>query len=993
MAGTANHRSLQDRELPTRAPAAGDLLATKFFVPPSRGNWVARPRLVGRLQSVLGRQLTLVSAPAGFGKSSILAEWVQRLPAAAGPSGAACGWLSLDPADNDPVRFWTYAVTALLKATQPDRTHFQSAAARDAALREVLGWLRLDAPPQLTLILDALINGIAASDRPLVLVLDDYHAIGSAPVHESVAHLLQHQPPNLHLVVATRADPPLPLPRLRARGQLVELRAEDLRFSHEETAAFLNQVMGLGLVPDDIAALEARTEGWIAGLQMAALALQSLAAQDAILGPGVGTEHRSQFVQAFSGSHRYILEYLVEEVLNRQPAAVRAFLVQTSILDRLCGPLCAAVMASPPEEGGSAGQAMLETLERANLFVVPLDGERRWYRYHHLFADLLGHRLRQEAPAQDIRALHGRASLWHERNGSFDWAVQHALQAQDFERAASLAERVAQATFFSGRLATLSRWMEALPERLLQERPRLRLYQSWALLIGGQADGAGLRLQQAQQALQALPGSPENDALRLELTRLMARNAALAGAMSSDTAAASVRSLEELARSTADDPVSCSRAFLGLGIAYAFNGQDEEAGVAYARAAELALATGNLILAANVHFIRGNGELYYGRLRQAERLYQRAVDLAHVDPDEAAASVQAAARIAAQLPSGVGYIGLADVARERFDLQAAGRFLDQGLALCQEAGLAMDLCPGYVAQARLRQALGDIPGAFAALRRAAQVYRVELSPAVLLQYVAEQVRLCLAQGDLDEAARWAARPANADPGDATARLPVLLREAYQLILAQVQLARGDAQGALARLDAIAPQAEAAGRAVPELHLVMALAWSGMACTTVDALRSSQARRAALSAMVKSLQAAMPEGYVRLYLDQGSAAQSLLAALREQADLAPDLARYVQDLLNAMAREKASIGEPPSEERAPATVASASARPQPLAEPLSRRELEVLGLISAGCSNQAIADRLVLSLHTVKKHTSNILGKLNATSRVQAVARARELGLF
>jgi ATP/maltotriose-dependent transcriptional regulator MalT len=920
------------------------LLATKLYIPPARSNWVARPRLLEHLGQGLDHRLILISAPAGFGKTTLVSNIKYQIP------NLKMAWVSLDADDNDPVRFWSYAVAALQTLSSPDIG------------RTALELLRSPQSPPLTEFLALLINDLATWVTACALVLDDYHWIESLTVHDSLNFLLDHLPPQMHVFISTRSDPPLALARWRARGQLLELRADDLRFTPAEADEFLNHSMGLSLSPGDVAALDARAEGWIAGLQMAALSLR-------------GRADVSVFVREFSGSHRYIMDYLVEEVLNRESALVHEFLLHTCVLDRLCGDLCDAVT------GRTDSQTMLAHLDRANLFLVPLDDERHWYRYHHLFVDLLRTRLHQ-AQADQIPTLHTRASEWYEQNGSPDQAIHHALEAQDWERAASLVEQAARAAFFNGQLTTLSRWIETLPEEWVRARPRLRLYQSWAHLTGGQFERAGQMLQEAQQALQALPPSPDDEPLRSEMASLLARNSALAAAMSSGTAQAAQRSLETLARSAGDDAVSRSRALLGLGIAYLYDGEVEKAITTLEEGRSLALATGNMILAANMLHLQGTGELYRGRLRQAARLYQQAADLGPGPHDSSAI------HSAAQFPSGIGYLGLADVARERNDLEAAASYLDKGIALCQQGGLALNLPVGYIVQSRLRQAQGDTSGAFESLERAEHVYGAELPPPVVVMLAAQHVRLNLSQGHVEEADRWADRVAHLrghEKGEA--RLPTLLHASHQLMLARVYMARDEVEQALALLDEILLQAKAHGWLTLEAAVCQALALSRLPIVgpwdeaTWDQAQIPGDRSASLDALRQSLEAARPEGYVRLYLDEGPPMKALLTALltalQRESSLAPQLQQYVQELVAAF---------PHVQPLAPA--------PQPaLDEPLSQRELEVLRLICEGHSNQAIADQLVLSLHTVKKHTSNILGKLGVTSRVQAVARARQLGLF
>ena len=523
---------------------ATSLLTTKLYIPPIRpdpsrelrARLVSRPRLIERLNAGLHRKLTLISAPAGFGKTTLVSAWIhsagestehgvgskQEQASDSPPTPYSLlptprfAWLSLDEGDNDPARFLAYLVAALQTLTQAGASVRSEVKGIEAHIEAgVLAALQSPQPPLTESVLTALINEIAAlaspgdrEGRPYILVLDDYHLVTAQPIHDGLTFLLDHLPPNLHLVVATRADPPLPIARLRGQGQLTELRQSDLRFTADEAAAFLNTLMGLNLSPGDIAALEARTEGWVAGLQMAALAIQ------ARLSPAQLSMREQKdvagFIRAFTGSDRHILDYLAEEVLQRQPEGIQTFLLQTSILDRLTGPLCSAVSrisesasqrtGESPTRPLADSQAILEYLEHNNLFVVPLDNERRWYRYHRLFADLLRSRLRRAHPDL-VPILHRRAGEWFEGNGLTAPAIGHMLRAGDFERAAGLIEQIAEATLMRSELATFLGWVDALPDELVRDRPSLCVFQAWALLLAGRPlDAVEARLQDAARS-------------------------------------------------------------------------------------------------------------------------------------------------------------------------------------------------------------------------------------------------------------------------------------------------------------------------------------------------------------------------------------------------------------------------------------------------------------------------------------------------------------
>ena len=638
------------------------LLKTTLYIPPVRRELVPRPHLIERLNAGLHRKLTLISAPAGFGKTMLLSEWV-----------AGCGrpvaWVSLDEGDNDPVRFLAYFV-ATLQTVHTDLGH------------STLNLLQAPQLPPVQALLTPLLNEIAALPETLTLVLDDYHFISAPQIHEEIAFLLEHQPHNMHLVISTRADPPLPVFRLRARGQLTELRSDDLRFSPDEAATFLNTVMGLDLTPKDVEALEARTEGWIVGLQLAALSLQ-------------GRTDARQFIAVFSGSHHYVLEDLTEEVVRRQTEPVRRFLIQTAILDRLCGSLCDALT------GECDGDAVLADLQRRNLFIVPLDAEHRWYRYHHLFADLLGNLLRKERSPERIRELHLRASEWHEQSGNLDDAIRHALQALDFERAASLIEQTAQTIIAHGRLTTLIRWLEALPEAMLRARPRLRLYQGWALNLSGQIEAAEQILQETKDTLQSLPLSPDNKALRGQLAALLTGLATLR----EETATVIQEAQEALAHLPEEDRISRARVYMALGAAYAYEDNAEKAAQTWQQARDLALKAGNSFLAtAAIEMLAGTQIYHQGRLRAGAQTLQQVLDLG-TTPD------------GTRLPfSGTAHALLAEIYLERNDLEAAASYLERGIELLRQGGVSYSLIHTFCAQACLERARGDAEGVVQALQ-------------------------------------------------------------------------------------------------------------------------------------------------------------------------------------------------------------------------------------------------------------------------------------
>jgi LuxR family maltose regulon positive regulatory protein len=908
------------------------ILTTKLYIPPPRPDLVPRPYLVERLDEALrlGHRLTLVSASAGSGKTTLLSEWAATSNLQSPISNLQFCWLFLDEDDNDPARFWTYVVAALQTI-------------RPQLARSVLPMLQGPQPPPVRSILTLLLNEVAALSGPIVLVLDDYHLVTARAIHDGVAFLLDHLPRQLHLVIATRADPPLPIARLRARGQLTELRADDLRFTAGEVATFLNGVMGLNLQPEDVAALEARTEGWISGLHLAALSMQ-------------GREDAHAFVEAFTGGHHYILDYLIEEVLSRQPEPVQRFLLQTSILDRLCAPLCDAVVGEIGDwrlEVGSRqspisnlrSQHVLDYLESSNLFVIPLDDERHWCRYHHLFGDLLRKRLGQSPPLSTpsagetsplsppqtggtkggtLEELHRRASQWYEENGLLEQAVKHARAAGDSERIAQMAERATGDSLLDARLTTLLRWVNALPKDVLRAHPRLQIYRAWALFMNGHLEAAQRALGDCRRALETLPPSPENDALRRALTRLL-------------------------------DTID----MIAQGFMYGVDNRIAKAIKVCSQARDIALEDGRVFLAAQATEGLALAQYHQGRLRASAQSCQQVIDLA----------VQGAA----QAPlAAAGYVELAGIHIEWNDLEKAADLLDEALALCREWGIVQTLNEAYTAQSHLLQVRGDIEGAWGVLETAREFGSMEGDYSLVnFRLATQQARLNLAAGEPEKAVRWVEGTLAAFLSGR--QLPAAFVETLQTTLARAYLARGEAEEALAALEPLLPPAEAAGAFlhVIEVCVLKALALQALGDTS-----------AALVALERSLALAEPEGYVRTYLNEGPP----MARLLREAASSGIHAEYANELLSAFqVSEYGRTGEMP-----PPTLPHPHT--QPLTEPLTPRELDVLHLISQGLSNKDIAEKLVIALNTVKRHTSSIYGKLGVKSRTQAIARARELGL-
>lgn len=890
---------------------------------------VARPRLVERLNQGIERKLTLVSAQAGFGKSTLLAEWL----AASEIGNRAAAWVSLEETDNDPALFWAYVIAALRKI-------------HPGAGRNALTLVQAPQPPPIEAILTVLINEIDANEDDFALILDDFHVIDAQPIHDGVAFLLDHLPLRMHLVIASRSDPPLPLPRLRARGDVVEVRAAELRFTPVEAASFLTDAMRLDLSAGDVAALERRTEGWIAGLQLAALSMQ-------------GRADRSGFVRAFAGDDRYIVDYLAEEVLQRQPEAVRTFLRQTAVLDRLSGPLCDAVT------GRDDGNELLQTLERGNLFVVPLDDKRQWYRYHHLFAEVL--RARSLEEPEQVAARHRRASEWFEANGLRSDAIRHALAAGDFGRAANFVEVAAMGMLGSSQEGTLHGWLTALPNEVVRLRPVLSVYYAFAILGRGSFEAAEARLRDAERWLNApsIPSGRPSPPCEMVVAdeagfRSLPGTIAIARAYQAG-ARGDVPGAVEHARRALDllpeDDLTWSGAAASiLGIAYWSSGELEAAYRHFADGMARQKAAGNVqFLIIGTHIL-ADIRIAQGRLHDAVRIYERSVRLATEQGDPTWGTVDL-------------YVGLAALHRERDDLDAATRFLLQSKALGEHAGLPDTRHRWYVVMALVKEALGDLDGAFGLLDEAERQYVQSPEPDVR-PAAALKARAWVAQGRLGEALGWVRARGLSAADDLS-----YVREFEHVTLARVRIAqslleRDDRamREAFALLERLLDAAEAGGRMGSVIEILVAQALAQEAWGDIPR---------ALGPLQRALTLAEPEGYVRIFVDEGEPMRTLL----RHAVAGGIGGAYSRRLLAAFVKPALPV----------ATLASTAAAD--LAEPVTTREIEILRLIAAGMRNQEIADQLFISLPTVKRHIANAYGKLGVGHRTEAVARATELKLL
>jgi len=891
------------------------ILTTKFYIPPPPSNLVPRPRLIEKLNQGIKDKLTLISAPAGFGKTTLLSECVNKC-------GVPVAWLSLDMSDSQLVRFLTHFIAAL-QTIEPNLGESAST--------------NLQSPqPPVDAVLTSLINEIAYNSRDdLVLVIDDYHHIESREIDQAITFFLEHMPPRMHLVISGRTDPSLPLPRLRSRGQMTEIRVDDLRFTPEEAAIFLEQNMGLDISPSNLAVLETRMEGWIAGLQLAALSMQGLEKQDEI----------TRFVRKFSSSHRFIMDYLTDEVLQQRPEGTRDFLLLTSILKRLNAPLCHAVTET------ENSQEILETLEGVNLFLIPLDDERLWYRYHHLFNDLLQKRLKLLQP-EIVPTLHLRAAGWYRKNGWIPEALDHLLAGGDYTGAIELVEQNAKALLERSELATLMTWVDTLPETQVRDHPWLCVYHAWALrLSGARFDAVQSRIEAAQTGISKEQYGPEN-----QIEELQGHIRALQAFQ--HLYQEDIPTVLELTQSVQgygieENYVLASIAF-ARGWALRFSGDLESAFQAFADTKKYSLASGNIYMAVAAICRVAFGRVLGGQLKQAEKDLQDAIDLATIEEGKQYFVV------------GYAYVYLGGILYEWNDLAAAKRYLLEGIEYCSLVGYIMDQVVGLVTLAQVYQALGDQHAVQDVMNEAIKLSKRMQSYIYVRRWVENvQVRLWRAREAWDQLIHWIQ-----SCGMTTQDQLTFNRDLEHIILARALLYAGvhqpassylqDAQSLLNKLLEKAKVANWGGKFI-EILILQALVFQALG-----------ENKAALLKLKKALTRAEPEGYVRLFIDEGPHIQELLYQFSAQGTTTA----YVKKLLDAFGPQEAQ-GQIPS----------------PLIEPLSSRELEVLILMSNGMTNQEIASDLVIAMTTAKKHVSNIIGKLGVTNRTQAVARARELHLI
>jgi LuxR family maltose regulon positive regulatory protein len=905
-------RSNGERATAQSPEATGStLLRTKLVLPPLREKRVGRQRLIEKLNGGLDRTLVLVSAPAGYGKTTLVSGWLREIP-------VSSAWLSLEDEDNEPIRFLQYLVAALGKIVP-------SIPADSAQM------CHGGSPGSIEALLTVLINEISSQSRSLVLALDDLHLIHAQPVLEALSFLLDHIPPQLHLVFLSRSDPMLPLARLRAQNQVLDIRAQDLRFDQREVAAFLREVMGLELASADVAVVEARTEGWIAGLQLAALSVK-------------GHRDAHSFVQQFAGTDEYIVDYLVQEVLDSQPPELSSFLLQTSGLRRMCGALCDAVVEAP-RDGGAAGQAMLERLERMNLFVTPLDEERQWYRYHHLFGDVIHKRLRQLQPELAGR-IEARAAAWYEANGWMPEAIHHFIAAGDKGHAIRLIEERGCTLLIRGEVLTLGRWLDAVKDSA-QAHPWFPIYRGWIAALTGDSQRVEEYLGKADQLIAAQPARGDTGTMRGALVAARAHNANLQGRAT----VAAQYAREALAQLTADDDTACSLRVVAislLGDASTITGDLDTAWDAYSEAARAVRGIGDVHLSIVLNSNLGNVLAEKGQIRQAAAIHRETLEMAAL-PGGRTAPI-----------GGRACIELGQICYEWNELADAVQHVERGLHLCRQWGNREHEAVGLTVQAYVNAAGGEAEVALAGMQSAVDlVAQYQLAPSQVAWVRARAAQMWLAQGELEKV-----EDLIREAGITTEAAISHVREPEFTMLARLHLAQGDFAAARHVGERLLPAMEAGGR---NGRLI------GVLLLHALALRGSGDVDAALASLGRALSLARPEGYVRTFIDEGEPLARLLYLAR-----ARDVEGAYAGKLLAVSRSEAWPSEHPA---------------QLLSEPLTARELEILRMIAGGCSNRDIAGQLYISPATVKRHISNIYTKLEVGGRVQALARSRELGLL
>lgn len=925
--------SNQSSDTPT--PRRTALLSTKLHVPPPPLQYVQRTRLEPLFQETLTRPITLIAAAAGFGKTTALIGWLEH-------TQVATAWVALDSGDDEPARFWCYVLAALERLSPGIAT-------------DELASLQAPQPPLLESILTSVINNLETMNSEIVLVLDDYHTISAPAIHSSMTFLLEHLPPHLHLVIATRADPPLPLARLRMRGQLNELRTKDLRFTIVEATAFFAQTGRLQLAASEILTLETRTEGWIAGLQLAALSLQ-------------GRSDSADFIQAFTGSYRHVVDYLIQEVLERQPPHIQTFLLHTAILDRLNGSLCDAVA------GQEDSQVMLEWLEQANLFLMPLDDERQYYRYHQLFADVLRQRLQKLQP-NHIAHLHRLAAHWYEHQDFVAEAIQHFLAAGDSELAAQLIAQRAETMIMQGDLAELLHWLNIFPGEVVRSHMQLCLIHGEVMAFVGLLDAAEARLQEVEQLIAdrtALAGEStleQEQAGRLEA--VMVHNVVLTMRTMIAAYVGKVQPALEMAERALERLPEDAIFLRGVihmsrGQAYILMRSYQQANAAFDGAVQFGEAVGQHVL---MGCLSNQGYVLYlqGRLREAEQAYQRVLRLASYSGGQSIPVLC------------MTYLGLGDIRREWDDLDEAQKYIQRGLEVGKRWGFAGMLTLLTITLGRVRIIQGDTDAALAQLAEAEELARQQQLDYFLGVIAMYRAQFHLVQGNLDAASKWAQ-----DAGLYQSLPTNFLHELEYLTLATIHLATGAINEALTLLRRLLEIAEAGETTASLINILLVLAL---------AYHAHKDEGQALTTLARALVLAEPGGYLRIFLDRGRAMMHLLTEVRARMQKHP--AFFAQPVplsyLDMLLSQSRKADRPTS---ATTSIESTIVSPgQATLSIVSERELEVLHLIAEGYSNREIAEKLVVAVSTVKSHVNALYSKLHVESRTQALAQARKLNLL
>jgi LuxR family maltose regulon positive regulatory protein len=898
---------------PSTQEQVDTLLRTKLFTPAIRPDYVNRPQLAAMLNIGLNKPLVLISAPAGYGKTTLVSNWLNEI-------NMPATWISLDEGDNDLIHFLQYLLSALQKVIPTIQAEMLTA---------------FRGPTSFETLLTTLINEISNYSVPFVLVLDDFHVINAQLILDFLTFFFERVPPNLHTILITRIDPFLPLSRWRVRNQLTEIRVEQLRFTSGEIATFLNKVMAIVLSIGDLSALEARTEGWIAGIQLAALSMRSC-------------DDIHAFITAFAGSHHYIIDYLTEEVLTRLPEKTTTFLLRTSILNRMCGSLCDAVIEPDPHDPVN-GQQMLEELERKNLFLVPLDEKRHWYRYHYLFSEILNRHLEDLYPDLPSR-LHKRASNWFEQNGYIPEAIDYALLAGDQEHATELIEQNGVPLLIHGEIMGVSKWITAV-EPYTQTHPWIYILKAWAYALSGELDRVESTLQKAEDLISLLDLSQQVEIMRGAIAAARAYQANLMGNAhkAADYARQAIKILPAV------DLISLSLRVVStslLGDATSMTGDFEEAKRAYIESAQICQAAGDVHLVIVVNSNLANILVEQGLLRQAEKTYAETLTLA-TRPDGQKALI-----------AGRLFIELSQVYYEWNHLEKAFHYAKQSLDLCRQWGNIDLQAVGYAQLARIEHIFSQPEEMHSAFRAAEGLLVYDLAPRYSLWVKSVLARLHIDQGNLENAAHILQRAGiNVERSEEVSEIPYLLEPLY-LILARLDLARGKCDDALELSNHLLHHAEAGNRTgrLIEVLILQAIVY----------YRMNDIEKA-LAVLGRAIILGQLDGYVRVFIDEGE----VMAKLLYQAKVHQVGGDYISELFPHLS--KAADQALPSTQR--------------LIERLTSRELELLKLIEQGCTNQEIASKLVISMPTVKRHISNIYSKLGAKNRTQAISLGRELDLI